>query len=89
MNKNLLTTNQTDSDNKEQTYFFKSRRHFKSQNINDRETPNNKMRQRRRSSVIKVFQDEDTIKQFKEIETYLVAKRDEGKFWENFLININ
>ena len=39
--------------------------------------------------MITVFQDENTILLFKEIETFLVAKHDLKMFWQGFFKNIN
>jgi hypothetical protein len=85
MNKALQSSNQK-GDDTEKSYFFKSKRYFKSKEINDRKS-SGKRRKRRRSSIIKVHQDDSTIKLFKDIETYLVVKKDVDKFWEAFLRN--
>ena len=75
--------------NQERIYFFRSKRHFKSKAIQDRKSASVKGLQRRKSSVITVFQDDNTIVLFKEIETYLVAKHDVKQYWNSFFKNIN
>lgn len=88
MSKELLNSGNKKEKDLEKNYFFRSKRYFKSKDINERKV-STKKRQRRRSSNIKVFQDDRTIKLFKEIETYLVVINNEQKFWENFIRNVS
>ena len=70
----------------ERKYFYLSRRFYKSKNINDRKRAvsgqRGGSRRRRRSSNLKLFQDESTIAVFKQFEENLIAGDQESKFWE-------